>query len=105
VELSDRTVRDALKAVIDPHFSVSIEDMGMLRGIEFPDEGAVLVKIVVPCIGCPAWSVIQSDIKQAVMALQGVKKVSVKTDWAGEWKKSDMSPLVFEKAVSHGYRI
>ena len=95
----------ALRDVMDPHFNVSLHDMGMIRGVDAKDDGSVEVKLVFPCIGCPAWTLIQNDIKSALLAVDGVDKVTVKVDWDQDWSREDMSSAAREHAGAHGYRI
>ena len=95
----------ALRDVMDPHFNVSLHDMGMVRGVKMDDAGAVEVKLVFPCIGCPAWTLIQNDIKSRLGSVEGVNKVSVNVDWDEDWSRDDMSKAARAHAANHGYRI
>ena len=95
----------ALRHVMDPHFNVSLHDMGMVRGVKTDADGAVEVKLVFPCIGCPAWTLIQNDIKSRLQSVDGVSKVSVKVDWDEDWSREDMSKAARAHAANHGYRI
>jgi len=87
---------------MDPHFNVTLGEMGMLRSVEANAEGHVEVGIVFPCIGCPAWEMIQSDIRAHVERVEGVSRVKVRVLWE-DWDRSDMSPKAREHAHAHGY--
>lgn len=103
--LTAQRVYDALEGVLDPHMKVSLREMGMLRRVEVGADGRVEVGITFPCIGCPAFEVIQADIKRAVSELEDVGAVRVKVDWEARWRREDMAESARERARTHGYRI
>ncbi len=98
-------VLSALDRVMDPHMNVSLNEMGMVRSTEISPEGDVTVGIVFPCIGCPAWTMIQSDIKEIVATVPGVRSVKVQVLWDKPWSKSDLSQATREHIRSFGYQI
>ena len=103
--LTRQRVFDALEAVLDPHMKVSLREMGMLHRVEVGEDGCVEVGITFPCIGCPAFDLIQADIKRAVSALEGSRTVRVKVDWDAKWRREDMADSARERARTHGYSI
>ena len=98
-------VAEALKGVKDPHMDVALPDMGMVRGVEVSPDGAVTVGIVYPCMGCPAYEMIQWDIKKRVGAVDGVRTVKVKIAWGEKWQKSDIAPCAREHVKPYGFQI
>jgi metal-sulfur cluster biosynthetic enzyme len=98
-------VHEALASVKDPHMDVGLGDMGMLREVAVTPEGAVTVSIVYPCMGCPAYEMIQWDIKQRVGAVEGVRSVKVKIAWGERWAKSDVAPCAREHVKDYGFQI
>lgn len=98
-------IDEALSRVIDPHMKVNLFEMGMIRRVEIFDAGHVEIGMVFPCIGCPAWSLIQHDIKSEIGSVAGVENVDIKIDWDKPWARADMSDHAREHAQSHGYRI
>ncbi|HUT50679.1 MAG TPA: iron-sulfur cluster assembly protein [Alphaproteobacteria bacterium] len=98
-------VAEALKTVKDPHMDVGLPEMGMVRGVEVSAQGAVTVAIVYPCMGCPAYEMIQWDIKQRVGAVEGVSAVTVKIAWGEKWRKSDIAPAAREHVKGYGFQI
>lgn len=103
--VTEAAVRGALDTVMDPHMNVSLPDMGMVRRVETSDDGTVEVGLVFPCVGCPAWDLIQTDIKKTVGALPGVKRVKVKVEWHHEWNRNDITADARIIAKEHGYII
>ena len=103
--VSETAVRAALDTVMDPHMNVSLPDMGMVRRVDVDEKGLVDVGLVFPCVGCPAWDLIQSELKQAVGSVEGVTRVKVKVEWNHEWNRNDIAPEARLIAREHGYCI
>ena len=95
-------VKAALEEVYDPHMNVSLPDMGMVRRVEVSDQGKVDIGLVFPCVGCPAWDLIQNDIKQTLSSLQGVTRVKVSVEWHHSWNRDDIKPEARLIAKEHG---
>ncbi|MFK7732959.1 MAG: metal-sulfur cluster assembly factor [Pseudomonadales bacterium] len=103
--VTEASVREALNTVMDPHMNVSLPDMGMVRRVDVDSHGVVEVGLVFPCVGCPAWDLIQADIKKTVGELANVKRVKVKVEWHHEWNRNDITPDARIIAKEHGYII
>ena len=103
--VSETAVRSALEQVMDPHMNVSLPDMGMVRRVDIDTAGVVDVGLVFPCVGCPAWDLIQAELKQTVGAVEGVSRVKVKIEWKHEWNRNDIAPDARIIAREHGYCI
>lgn len=101
---SKDVISETLDKVIDPHFKVGLNDMGMITDIT-NNKGAVQISMRCPCIGCPAWTMMQHDVKSKVGALEGVDSVQVRVDWENPWTRDDMSSAARDNAESHGYVI
>ena len=72
-------------AVLDPELPVlTIADLGVLRGLEVTDEGAVEVTITPTYSGCPAMEAIRQDVQRA-LADAGFPVVRVRTVLAPAW--------------------
>jgi len=98
-------VRASLQEVLDPHMKISVVDMGMVRSIDVAEGGEVSVGVSFPCIGCPAWTMIQEDMRDAIASLDGVSKVSVKVNWDTLWCKDDLAPEARTRIRTFGYQI
>jgi ring-1,2-phenylacetyl-CoA epoxidase subunit PaaD len=60
-------VYDVLAGVPDPEIPVvSVVDLGIIRRVEFGDDGAVRIGVSPTYSGCPATAVIKHDIVQAL---------------------------------------
>jgi ring-1,2-phenylacetyl-CoA epoxidase subunit PaaD len=79
------TIWTALESVMDPEIPVvSIVDMGMVEQVDV-EGGRALVVILPTFSGCPAISVIKSDVAAAVAAVDGVDSVIVETTYSPPW--------------------
>jgi metal-sulfur cluster biosynthetic enzyme len=90
--VSEQDVREALLAVNDPHIPVSIESMGMLRGVQISETGVVDVELAIPCLACPGVSMLKQSIKDAVGSLEGVSDVNVLEGWHHDWTTQSIEP-------------
>lgn len=103
--VSEAAVRSALDTVMDPHMNVSLPDMGMVRRVELKAEGVVEIGLVFPCVGCPAWDLIQAETKESVGLVDGVTRVKVKVEWGHDWNRDDITDDAKIIAKEHGYCI
>jgi metal-sulfur cluster biosynthetic enzyme len=97
-------VQIVLRGVLDPHFGVSLEDMGMVADIE-EDDGVVTIQLVLPCLGCPAWDDIQLSVEEGVGRVNGVKEVKVVTNWEVAWSVASMSGTAKSLIGSYGVKL
>lgn len=90
-----------LDQVPDPEIPVlSLVDLGVIRGVEW--QGDTLRVTVTPTYsGCPATSVIESDIRTALHA-RGVEKLDLKRQISPPWTTDWMSAKGREKLEKFG---
>ena len=95
----------ALESVNDPHVPVSVRRMGMLREIEILADGAVRVQLCIPCMGCPGVGMLREEIREKVMAVSGVKDVTVEEGWHLPWSREMIEPEVREMMRANGIQV
>jgi ring-1,2-phenylacetyl-CoA epoxidase subunit PaaD len=77
-------------AVVDPEIPVlTLEDLGVLRGVERRD-GRIVVKLTPTYTGCPATLAIQLAV-QAALAEAGLADVAVETVLSPPWTTDDIT--------------
>ena len=76
MSVTEAAVIEALRPVQDPELHRSIVDLGMVRSTTI-DGGHVEVGIDLTIAGCPLRNQIQSEVTEAVTALDGVNLVSI----------------------------
>jgi len=77
--LSEESVRNALRGVIDPELGADIVELGMVTAVRIAEGGDVGVEVALTVAGCPLRTQIESDVETRVAALPGVRTVTVGT--------------------------
>ena len=88
---TEEEVRDALREVLDPEYSISLVDLGLIRGIEVEGRKAE-IKLTYTCMGCPAMDMIQDDVKDRILEMNGIDEVDIEVVWE-TWSRKDITPL------------
>lgn len=84
-------VRDALREVLDPEYPISLVDLGLIRGIEVEGTKA-RIRLTYTCLGCPATDMIQDDIRDRLLMMEGIDEVEIEVVW-DLWSRKDITPL------------
>jgi ring-1,2-phenylacetyl-CoA epoxidase subunit PaaD len=91
----------AAASVVDPEIPVlTIEDLGVLRGVE-RREGRIVVKLTPTYSGCPAQRAIKIAVEQALVHA-GVNNALVETVLSPPWTTDDMSDAGRRKLAQYG---
>jgi metal-sulfur cluster biosynthetic enzyme len=88
---TEEEVRDALREVLDPEYPISLVDLGLIRGIEVWGS-RVDIKLTYTCMGCPAMDMIQDDVRERLLEMDGIDGVEIEVVWP-TWSKNDITPL------------
>ena len=92
----------AAAAVVDPEVPVlTIEDLGVLRGVGVAEDGAVEVAITPTYSGCPAMNVIALEVELA-LERAGIAKGRVRTVLSPAWTTDWMSDEGRRKLKEYG---
>ena len=94
-----RQAWQALEAVHDPEFPVSVVAMGLIRGLEV-EEGVAKVKLTFTSMGCPWTDWIERGIREKLLTLAGIREVDIEVVWDQPWTRQDLAPaarIVFRK--------
>jgi metal-sulfur cluster biosynthetic enzyme len=86
---TEARVRAALAEVLDPEYPISVVDMGLVRGIEIQGS-AVRVDVAYCSLGCPCIALIEDDIRERLLQLDGVEDVEVREVF-DQWTRRDIS--------------
>lgn len=93
-------VRAALADVLDPEYPVSVVDLGLVRGIEIRGS-AVRVDVAYCSLGCPCIELIEDDIRERLLDLDGVEQVEVREVFE-RWTRRDISTKGLELLRASG---
>ncbi len=83
-------VLEALKQVIDPELRRSIVELGMVRSIEFAEDGAVAITVSLTTAGCPVREHFRKAVIESAQKVTGVARVSVDFDVLSDQEKGTL---------------
>ena len=84
-------VQGALREVWDPEYPISLVDLGLIRGIEIEGSTAK-IKLTYTCMGCPAMDMIQEDVEERLLQIDGISEVDIEVVW-DTWSRKDITTL------------
>src|SRR5690242_8997575 len=94
-ELAPRVAEDsvitAIATVYDPEIPVNIYELGLIYAIEIGDDGAVKVEMTLTAPGCPSAQELPEQVREAVLAVDGVTACEVDVVWDPPWDPSRMT--------------
>ena len=64
---SKEELEDVLKNVIDPELGVNIVDLGLLYGMRWSDEGALILDMTLTTAACPLQDVIEEQVATSLL--------------------------------------
>jgi metal-sulfur cluster biosynthetic enzyme len=86
---SPAAVQRALAEVLDPEYPVSLVDMGLIRDVVVED-GTARVAISYCSLGCPCIDLIEQDVEQRLLQLEGIERVEVVESFE-PWTRKDIT--------------
>ncbi|WP_435332912.1 1,2-phenylacetyl-CoA epoxidase subunit PaaD [Haloarchaeobius sp. TZWWS8] len=82
----ERAVWDVLYEIEDPEMPISIVDLGLIYGVAADDgTGEVTIDMTLTYSGCPARTMLQDEMREAVESVDGVESVDLRLVWSPEW--------------------
>lgn len=81
-------IKEWLDVVKDPEIPVlSLNDLGVITGIELKDDGHVTVNMTPTFAGCPAMDVMKSDVEE-VLKDKGISNFNVNLSFETQWNSN-----------------
>jgi len=74
--LTEQTILEALRPVMDPEIGMSVVDLGMIREIAITGD-TVEIKMVLTAPFCPLAGLITEQVRQAAAQVPGVREAKV----------------------------
>lgn len=96
-------IEEALKDVIDPELGVNIVDLGLLYGLKYADDGALLVDMTLTTAACPLTDVIEMQVGSAVEPL--VDEWRLNWVWMPPWGPDRITDDGREQMRALGFNI
>ena len=88
----EERLRATLRQVYDPEIPVNIVDLGLVYGIDWPEEGRVRIRMTMTSPGCPVAGVLHDEVKAAAERVPGIREAEVDLVWDPPWHPDRMSP-------------
>ena len=87
---SEQQVLEALKTVFDPEIGINIVDLGLVYGVETPDQESVKIMFTLTSPACPVGPMIKAQIEQAASTVEGVDNVESEIVFSPPWDPREM---------------
>lgn len=88
--VTEETVFEAVKEIIDPEVGINIVDMGLIYGVDI-NEDTVDITMTLTSPGCPAGGQLVNGTQHVTQQLEGVDEVNVNVVWTPRWTPEMMS--------------
>ncbi len=88
--VTEESVFEAIKEIIDPEIGINIVDMGLIYEVDI-DDTTVDIKMTLTSPGCPAGGQIVNGTQHVTQQLEGVEEVNVQVVWTPRWTPELMS--------------
>jgi metal-sulfur cluster biosynthetic enzyme len=89
-----QSIKNQLRTVFDPELPINIYDLGLIYDIKVTEESECYVLHTLTSAFCPAADIIPVDIQQAVEAVAGIKKCSVRITMSPQWGPESLDPEI-----------
>ena len=91
-QLTEQTILESLRQVIDPEIGCNIVDLGLVYSVAI--KGSVVkVTMTLTTPGCPMHESIASGVQTALLQIEGVSLAEVKLAWEPPWHPSMMTEV------------
>lgn len=84
-------VIEKLKLVLDPELGISIWDLGLIYKTTLSKAGVCTVTMTLTTIGCPLFGVIQKEIEDKLMEIDGIEDVKINLTFDPPWSPDKMT--------------
>ena len=88
--VTQEAVIEALKEVYDPEIPINVVDLGLIYGVDVISD-KVHIRMTMTMPGCPLHSLMTSEAKRRVEALEGVTEAQVELVWDPPWTPARIS--------------
>src|SRR5699024_3638381 len=90
-EETQAAVMAALETVIDPELGIDLVNLGLICNVEVNSEGVCAIDMTLTTMGCPLADVIVTDVRNAVLKVDGISDVMIEFVWYPAWGPERMS--------------
>ncbi|MGX7349549.1 metal-sulfur cluster assembly factor [Dolosicoccus paucivorans] len=87
----EKQVYIALQAVVDPELGIDVVNLGLIYDVQIDDKGHCDIDLTLTTIACPLAGVIQENVRQEALSVEGVNSCEVEFVWYPPWSPDMMS--------------
>ena len=88
--VTEESVLESIKEIIDPELGINIVDMGLIYEVDI-DDTTVDITMTLTSPGCPAGGQIVNGAQQVTQQMDGVEEVNVNVVWNPRWTMEMMT--------------
>jgi FeS assembly SUF system protein len=89
--LGEDAVIAACQTVYDPEIPVNVYELGLIYAIDIDDTGGVKVEMTLTAPACPSAQELPVQVREAIMAVEGVTCCDVDVVWDPPWHPGRMT--------------
>jgi len=89
-DLRSRVI-ETLKTVYDPEIPVNIYELGLIYDLQSTPTGEVTVRMTLTAPNCPVAEILPNQVKQKILAVEGVTSANIDLVFDPPWDRSKMS--------------
>lgn len=102
--LTNEQIMLNLKEVIDPEVNMNIVDLGLVYEVKLRHQN-VEVQMTLTSRGCPMEGYITGQVKNVLLALDGVEEVDIDLVWEPAWSPEKINPLALKARDMHPVKV
>ena len=103
---TEDSLREVLKAVLDPEIGINIVDLGLVYGVDkLPEENTVRVTMTLTSMGCPLTELLHQQCTLVLTRLPGVNHVEVDFTFTPPWSTDMISDEARIELQSMGFAV
>ena len=96
-------IEEALKEVIDPELGINIVDLGLLYGLNYAEDGALIIDMTLTTAACPLTDVLEEQVSQNVGTM--VDEWRLNWVWMPPWGPEKITDDGKEQMRALGFNI
>ena len=84
-------VVEEIKKIFDPEIPVNIYELGLIYKIEADEKNKINIDMTLTSPNCPVAESLPNQVKESIMAIEGVSDVELNIVWEPPWTPEKMS--------------
>ncbi|GAA4833330.1 MAG: metal-sulfur cluster assembly factor [Nesterenkonia sp.] len=96
-------IEEALKEVIDPELGINIVDLGLLYGLNYAEDGALIIDMTLTTAACPLTDVLEEQVSQNIGTM--VDEWRLNWVWMPPWGPEKITDDGKEQMRALGFNI